>query len=554
MTSPTPRPGFRVRRTLVSLFALTSTSLSIAQQTTPPIAPSGDEAIVLSPFTVDASKDKGYFAENTLAGSRLNTNLSDLGASISVVTKQQMEDTASVDLNDVFRYEINTEGSSTYTPYVQSLRSDGVVDTNAGVSVAGGAVQTNATSNRVRGIGVPSTAINFYPSIGQIPMDSYNIQSLEISRGPNSMLFGMGSPAGIVNQNTTSAVLNRETASVSLRFDDRGSMRGSFSFNKGIGTKLAIHGAVLYDERAFERKPSYDRTRRQYGAVTFKPFSKTTIRANVEGYTNDNRRPNSLTPRDFVTQWNLAGKPIYDSLTRKVTRNGQVTGPYVIRELSPFANEARSSIESRPNFNAALWNATKTTYNGISIFGEAAMTNSDPRNMLYVPGIAWTNQARSNQQIANGQLQNWFQPLYGQRYRTQWGTAANPAANADLFPTEAAIWANSTWSDIYNRDYAASAGWTQPYPGNYKYPGVTDKSIYNWEKINVNQMNFGHDKNSTYNVELEQEITNNLHLSAGWFRQDFDSISNYPVAQLNVATLFVDTNKYLPDGTPLPIN
>jgi len=62
----------------------------------------------------------------------MNTNLADLGASVSVVTKQQFEDTASTDINDIFRYEVNTEGSLTYTPGTQSMRNDGVLDVNAG--------------------------------------------------------------------------------------------------------------------------------------------------------------------------------------------------------------------------------------------------------------------------------------------------------------------------------------------------------------------------------------------------------------------------------------
>src|SRR5688572_15007988 len=167
MTSLAPvTPRFGVRRVFTSLFAVSAVAASIAQETTPPRPPApGDESVVvLSPFTVDASQDKGYFAENTLAGSRLNTNISDLGASISVVTKQQMEDTASVDINDVFRYEINTEGSSTYTPSTATFRSDGALDVNSG-GVQGNslAVFTNATANRVRGLGVPSSAINYYP-------------------------------------------------------------------------------------------------------------------------------------------------------------------------------------------------------------------------------------------------------------------------------------------------------------------------------------------------------------------------------------------------------
>src|SRR5687767_13360325 len=75
-----------------------------APQTSPrPATPPSDDVTVLSPFEVTASNnDIGYYAENTLAGSRLSTNIGDLAASISVVTRQQMLDTASIDMNDVF--------------------------------------------------------------------------------------------------------------------------------------------------------------------------------------------------------------------------------------------------------------------------------------------------------------------------------------------------------------------------------------------------------------------------------------------------------------------
>ncbi len=539
-----------------------------------------DETLVLSPFVVSTTKDTGYYASNTLAGSRLNTNIADLAASISVITKQQMEDTASVDINDVFRYEINTEGSSTYTPtgsgYL-TLRSDGVLDVASGAATGSSVTPfTNASANRVRGLGVPSAATNYYPSIGQVPFDAYNVQSVEISRGPNSMIFGMGSPAGIVNQSTAQAQIGKNTQNVSVRVDQYGSYRGTFSFNRSLSDKLAIYAAVLYDNRQFERKPSYDLTRRQYGAFTFKPFAKTTIRANVEYYKNDNRRPNTLTPRDFVTQWNLAGQPYYDPLTRQITRNGKVAGDYVINASSPYASEVRDFIRALPDYNPALrgtsatnFNGTDanfTFYNGFPIFGQAALTtstgfvgasNTPSGNKLFVPGLTFigtSNQARSVMMIADGNLVKWFQPLYSQKYRTQFGTAANPAANADLFPTDAAIWANPTWAAVYNRDFSQSAGWTGIGNGiiGYKYPGVTDKSIYDWENVNINQMNFGEDKNTNYNVELEQELLPNLYLNAGWFRQDFESYTNYTVAQLNVATLFVDTNKNLVDGTANP--
>lgn len=526
-----------------------------------------DEVVQLTPFQVDTTRDAGYFAQNTLAGSRMRTNIADLGSSISVITAQQFADTASTDLNDIFRYEVNTEGSLTYTPGTQSMRNDGVLDVNAGGTQGSSVTSfTNATANRVRGLGSPSAAINYFPAIGAVPFDSYNTQTVEISRGPNSMLFGLGSPAGIVNQSTAQAQMNKRSASVSFRTDQYGSFRTSLNFNEGlISDKLAIYGAVLHDDRRFDRKPAYDKTDRYYGAITFKPFSKTTLRFNVEKYDNNNRRPNTLTPRDFVTEWNKAGQPYYDATTKKIysLTTGAELGMMVNNASSPFANDLRAFIEARPGFNPALWNAARTQYNGINIFGNTNwavpanwVAGTTPANILFVPGIGEVNQGRSIMQIANGQLVNWFQPTYQYRYLPGFGVAGNPAGNPAVYPAEAAIYANPTWADIYTRSYTTSAGWTGAGNGiaaaSYRYPSVTDRSIYDWRSVNINSMNFGSASNTNYNLEFEQELPGDLFLSAGWFRQDFTQRTNYTVAQLNVSTLYVDTNKYLPDGSQNP--
>ncbi len=549
------------------------------------------EIIQLSPFQVDATKDRGYFAENTLAGSRMNTNLSDLGAAISVVTKAQLEDTASVDINDVFRYEINTEGSSTYTPQIAAFRNDGLVDVNAG-GTQGNAVSsfTNANANRVRGLGVPSSSLNYFPVISAVPPDAYNVQSFEISRGPNSMLFGMGSPAGVVNTTTQQAILNRDTNRVEMRIDNWGSQRASLSFNRAlIRDKAAIYVAALYDDRQFSRKPSFDTTRRLYGAVTIKPFSRTTIRANVESYDNKNHRPNTISPIDYATQWNLAGRPAYDALTKKVTflantdpayasfagshKAGDVVGPFIANSASPLAQGVRDYLVGLSNFNPALRggapsgqtlsNSNFTTYGGNTIFGQNAlntlvMSNGVNINPLYIPGLGEINQSRTVMQIGNGQLQNWFQPMYNTNYTNAWGTATNPAANPANFPaiSSSGVYSNATWAEITNRDTYQSTGFTnQPAltnVGSYRYPGVTDRAIYDWKKVNILQADFGSQRNANYEVDLEQEITKDLYFNAGWLRQDFDQFSNYTIGQLNATSLRIDVNKYLPDGTPNP--
>lgn len=565
MNKNTMPPQVWRRRLPATLLGLMLSTPAFAQTTTPAPAapqpdqtvPASDDTIMLSPFQVDSTQDKGYFAQNTLAGSRLRTNIADLGSSITVITAQQLEDTASVDINDVFRYEANTEGSSTYTPSVQSLRNDGVVDVNAGFTAgSSGSPQTNATANRVRGIGTPGSAWNYFPSISQVPFDAYNVQSIEISRGPNSLLFGLGNPAGIVNQTSAQAVLNRNSQSASFRTDSYGSFRASGSFNQSvIEDKLAIFGAALVDNKEFERKPSYDDTTRYYGAVTFRPFQKTVLRGFVELYENDNRRPNTLTPRDSVTEWRLAGSPAYDPTTGAVikTQTGEVLIPSLaLRAGSPRMDATRAFIESLPNYDATKWNAARTQYNGVNIFSGTAVTNPD--SILYVPGLNLPNISRPIMQIDDGQVQNYFYAS-ADRYRQVYGTATNPAANAPLYPaTEAAIFANPVNAAAYDSAWTQSNFWTATGNGipGYRYPGVSDKSVYNWEDINVFQMNFGHDENKTFNLEIEQEILPTLNFSAGWLRQEFESVTNYTVSQLNVATLFVDTNLKMQDGSPNP--
>jgi hypothetical protein len=147
-----------------------------------------DETVVLTPFQVVAD-ERGYQSFNTLSGTRLNSKLEDLGSSITVVTKQQLIDTAAIDINDVFLYEANTEGTGNFTQF-NTNRTGGVQDN---VSA------DPQTANRIRGIGGTgasgtgsntnstfgaNTAIGNFASNAKVPLDLYNIDSVEINRGP----------------------------------------------------------------------------------------------------------------------------------------------------------------------------------------------------------------------------------------------------------------------------------------------------------------------------------------------------------------------------------
>ncbi|HKJ91023.1 MAG TPA: hypothetical protein VJ960_07815, partial [Oceanipulchritudo sp.] len=68
-----------------------------------------EEIFELSPFLVSGSEDQGYYATQSLAGTRLKSNIRDVGASISIITEEFMEDTASVDASELLIYTAGTE-------------------------------------------------------------------------------------------------------------------------------------------------------------------------------------------------------------------------------------------------------------------------------------------------------------------------------------------------------------------------------------------------------------------------------------------------------------
>jgi outer membrane receptor protein involved in Fe transport len=469
-----------------------TTARPIPVTTTAGTTSSGGEVIQLSPFQVAAEADRGYQALNTLSGTRLNSKLEDLGASITVITKQQMEDTAAIDLNDIFRYEANTEGTGNYTQFTPN-RNGGVID---GVS------NDPATANRIRGVGSPisgsgvNIAVGNFSSNSKIPMDPYNIDSVEISRGPNSNLFGLGAAAGTVNLVPSKANLTRDHARATARVDSEDGYR--FSFDVGrvlIKDKLALRAAIVSEEKGYSRKPSGDEISRYFFAAQARPFRNTTINASFERYDNFYRRPNSLMPRDTVNEWVAGGRPTWDPTTQRVTlANGTSSGPY------PVTNE----------------------------------------NNLLPIGLMAGN-------LGYGKTTAWIDPS-GVSFFTV-GRIANPITTGIPSPytNNSNVRYLTTGTDIMRRK-------ANPYPLFFA-PSVKDKSIYDWENINFVAANYGEDTAQTFRLEGEQVFFNNAnHLvaaRAGWFRQEFTRES-YGYIDNTDTVLYIDINSKLLDGRANP--
>src|SRR5580698_5908555 len=250
--------GFAVvPRIAVAQTAATDTTTTTTTTTVAPAAPAdAEEPTVLSPFVVDAAEDKGsYKANSTLAGTRVRTDLKDVASAISVVTAQFLQDTGAKNASDLLVYTPSTE--------VAGLRG------NFSGAAGSAVVQENTVSatTRVRGLDSADNTRDYF--LTDIPWDSFDVGRVDLQRGPNSILFGTGSPAGIINVSTNGASFNN-SYNITNRFDEYGSLRDSATINQEIiPGVLAIRLAALEDDEKYEQAAAFNNTTRYYGAFRF---------------------------------------------------------------------------------------------------------------------------------------------------------------------------------------------------------------------------------------------------------------------------------------------
>ena len=339
-----------------------------------------DETLVLSPFEV-RSADRGYFAANTMAGTRLNSKIEDLASSITVVTKEQMSDFAMLDVNDVFLYEAGTEGTGTYTEFAFDRNGAPMDNTQLDPNNA----------NRIRGVGPANTAFGNFETSGRVPIDPINIDAVEISRGPNANIFGLGNAAGTVNVQPASANLGRHRSQLSVRADSFDGHRSSVDLNRVLKPGvLAVRGSAVYQHDGFDRKPSGTDTTRLNGMVKYQPFKTTTLTGSYSRYRMTGNRPNTTMPRDAVSAWRAAGSATWNPLTSRVTLNGVPSATtFGIATLPPYLQNINGTGRTNSTFfvdgNGAVlhWGPTQatTTTNPADRNQAVFLVNTFPENV-----------------------------------------------------------------------------------------------------------------------------------------------------------------------------
>jgi hypothetical protein len=467
------------------------------------------ETIVLSPFEVQGDS-KGYYASSSLSGTRINSKLEDLAASISVVTRQQLIDTAALDINDVFKYESNTEGMSQFTDFTLD-RTFYKENTTLNPQSA----------NRIRGLNSANTAMNNFAVSGAIPFDTYNISSIEISRGPNANIFGLGNASGTVNVNTAQASLTRDNSEIIGRADSYGGKRSSFNLNRVLWkNRAAIMVAGLYDEKGFEREPAYETVRRFTVGTNLKPFKSTSIHGSFESYRNRFSRANTTLPRDSISEWMANGQPVWNPTVG-------ASGSWRYLNGSTYT-AVTAANESNGYVNAPA--------NGLPLGLQPGGTGFWANPSVYIE--------------RNGQV-----GFYGNN-----AVASNATSPATA---SSPVFRYVETGSIYRRGSDIRPSQSNPLSPAiplilFQPLSVTDKSIYDYTSVNIGSPNFGRDKADTYQIDLEQWIINSAHnklaLQLGYYNERVNRYNHAVFSDSDNAAPYVavDVNEVLIDGTPNP--
>jgi outer membrane receptor protein involved in Fe transport len=218
------------------------------------------DPILMNPFEVNTERDRGYFGGNTLAGGRADTPLKITPASISVMTKEFMEDFDVTDLNQALQWTVGADAPT------------------GGESGAFGGNRFQTSFRGVDGNGnfpVRNGSINYYVA------DAYNTERLDFSRGPNAALFGDGGPGGLQGSTSKQAKLDNNSTTISARIDSYGGYRGTVDTNYGVD-RVALRLNLLHQNIKSYQDGTTNKQNGLTAALTVKLTDKTRFRAEVQ--------------------------------------------------------------------------------------------------------------------------------------------------------------------------------------------------------------------------------------------------------------------------------
>lgn len=175
----------------------------------------------LPTITVTDESNKGYVAPRSTTATKTDTLLRDTPQSVSVVTQDQIRDQSSQGLAEALRY----------MPGVGFAQGEGNRETPIfrGISTTGDFFADGIRDD-----------VQYY-------RDLYNIESVEVFRGPNAMIFGRGATGGLINR-VTKAPNATESRAASLTLGSYNNRRVTADINQPVNDTVAVRLNAMYQK------------------------------------------------------------------------------------------------------------------------------------------------------------------------------------------------------------------------------------------------------------------------------------------------------------------
>jgi catecholate siderophore receptor len=178
-------------------------------------------------ITVTAVRDQGYAVTSTSTATRTDTRLLDVPQTVTVLTRDRLDDQAMLSIADALRF----------VPGATTGQGEGHRD------------QPTLRGNN-------STSDFFVDGVRddvQYYRDFYNVERLEILKGPNAMIFGRGGGGGVINRVTKTP--EAETAlRADAAIDSFGAWRIGADANAPLSDTVAVRLNAFYEDGANHRQ------------------------------------------------------------------------------------------------------------------------------------------------------------------------------------------------------------------------------------------------------------------------------------------------------------
>lgn len=256
-----------------------------------PASPS-QETVLLSEFTVSENTDDSYVASESITGTRVRTPIKDLTFTVNVITSEFLQDFAYFEINDLG-----------YTSSVNNFD-------NGGGNV------------NIRGYGATSYLRNGFLRLGLV--DRVNVDRIEVIKGPAAAIYGMTTPAGMVNI-ITKRPKDRPAQSFAIAAGSYGTTRADFNAAGPLGTggRTSYAFSAGFHERNYDTPWAMTRSKTGSLAVQHKFARRGTLLVELEWIA---RRTNPVGAIPFRTISNAPATARIQGLATEL-RNFSQNGP-----------------------------------------------------------------------------------------------------------------------------------------------------------------------------------------------------------------------------------